>query len=107
MQVDFGETKQHTPKGEGIKLYFISFVLSHSCYKMVMWLDRSFTTSDVLWAHEKAIEILGGMPEEIVYDQDHLILVHENAGDFIFTSAFQSYRKERGFHVYMRKRADP
>jgi len=106
-QVDFGQTKQQTTKGEEIKLHFISFVLSHSRYKVVIWLDRPFTTKDVIWAHEKAFEIYGGMPEEIVYDQDHLILVKENAGDCIFTAAFQSYREERDFRVYMCKKADP
>lgn len=106
-QVDFGETKQQTTDGEEIKLHFICFVLSHSRYKVVTWLDRPFTTKDVIWAHEKAFELLGGMPEEIVYDQDHLILANENAGNYIFTAAFQSYREERGFRVYMCKKADP
>lgn len=107
MQVDFGETRQQAIRGDEVKLYFISFVLSNSRYKVVMWLSRPFTTKDVLWAHEKAFEVLGGMPEEIVYDQDHLILVNENAGDLIYTAAFQSYKAERGFHVYMCKGADP
>lgn len=106
-QVDFGQSKQQTTKGEEVKLSFISFVLSHSRYKVVIWLDRPFTTKDVIWAHEMAFEIYGGMPEEIVYDQDHLILVKENAGDCIFTAAFQSYREERDFRVYMCKKADP
>ena len=34
----------------------------------------------------------GGMPEEIVYDQDHLITVSENAGDIILTGEFQAYK---------------
>ncbi|TMN22624.1 IS21 family transposase [Lentibacillus cibarius] len=107
MQVDFGETRQQTTKGEEVKLYFISFVLSHSRYKVVIWLDRPFTTKDVLWAHEKTFEVLGGMPEEIVFDQDRLILVNENGGDLIYTAAFQSYQEERGFNVYMCRGADP
>lgn len=106
-QVDFGQTNQQTVKGEEVTLYFICFVLSHSRYKIVIWLERPFTTKDVIWSHEKAFEQLGGMPEEIVYDQDHLILVNENAGEYIFTAAFQSYRQERGFRVYMCKKADP
>lgn len=48
-QVDFGQTTQETRKGNRISLYFISFVLSHSRYKAVYWLDRPFTTRDVIW----------------------------------------------------------
>lgn len=106
-QVDFGQTRQRSAKGDEAKLYFIAFVLSHSRYKAVFWLDRPFTTRDVIWAHEKTFEQFGGMPEELVYDQDHLILVNENAGEFIFTAAFQAYREERGFRVHMCKKADP
>lgn len=106
-QIDFGETKQQTTKGTDIKLYFICLVLSNSRYKTVMWWDRPFTTKDVIQAHETFFEQLGGMPEEIVYDQDRVILVDENAGDLIFTADFQKYREERGFRVYMCKKADP
>lgn len=106
-QLDFGERKQTTTKGEEIKLYFICLVLSHSRYKVVMWSERPFTVKDVILAHERFFEQLGGMPEEIVYDQDTLVLVNENAGDLIYTADFQRYREERGFRVYMCKKADP
>ena len=39
IQVDWGQTKQKTRSKEKIKLYFISFVLSHSRYKYLEWLD--------------------------------------------------------------------
>lgn len=106
-QVDFGHTKQKTTKGDEIPLHFISFVLSHSRYKAVIWLDRPFTTKDVVRAHETAFEQFGGMPEELVYDQDALLLVDENAGDCIYTAEFQSYRQERKFRVRMCRKADP
>lgn len=106
-QVDFGHTKQKTTKGGEIPLHFISFVLSHSRYKAVIWLDRPFTTKDVVRAHETAFEQFGGMPEELVYDQDALMLVNENAGDCIYTAEFESYRQERKFRVRMCRKADP
>ncbi|MDY0404463.1 helix-turn-helix domain-containing protein [Virgibacillus sp. 179-BFC.A HS] len=59
-QVDFGKTNQRTPQGKYIKLYFISFVLSHSRYKYVEWLDRPFTTKDVIRMHEHAFAYFGG-----------------------------------------------
>lgn len=47
------------------------------------------------------------MTEEIVYDQDNLIAVSENAGDLILTKKFQRYVKERKFKVYLCRKADP
>jgi transposase len=81
MQVDFGETKLRHPEGYLVRLWFITFVLSRSRYKYVKWQDRPFITADVVHAHEEAFEFYGGLPEEIVYDQDHLLLTSENHGD--------------------------
>lgn len=106
-QVDFGETKQKTSQGKEIKLYFISFVLSHSRYKYVEWLDRPFTTRDVIQAHEHAFQYYGGIPYELAYDQDSLLVVSENAGDLILTSEFQTYRDERKLQLFVCRRADP
>lgn len=96
MQVDFGEKTVFTPDGKKVKLYVMCFVLSNSRYKYCEWQDRSFNTSDVIRIHENAFEFYGGMPEEIVYDQDHLILVSENHGDLILTQAFPAYKQKRG-----------
>jgi hypothetical protein len=35
------------------------------------------------------------MTKEIVYDQDHLILVSENAGDLLLTKEFADYHKTK------------
>ncbi len=106
-QVDFGEFKLLDPNGNSIKLWFIAFVLAHSRYKYVEWFDRPFTTQDVIRTHENAFSYFGGKPKEMVYDQDHLILVHENYGDLIFTQEFAVYVKKRNFQVYMCRKADP
>lgn len=106
-QVDFGQTKQTTTSGKEMKMYFISFVLSNSRYKYVEWLDRPFTTKDVIRTHENAFEFFGGIPNELVYDQDSLIVVSENTGDLILTSEFQSYREERSLRLYVCRKADP
>lgn len=55
-QVDFGETVQETPEKKKTKLYFIAFVLFHSGYKYMEWLDRPFTTRDVINVHEKVFQ---------------------------------------------------
>lgn len=106
-QVDFGEIKLLDPNGNSIKLWFIGYVLAHSRYKYVEWFDRPFTTREVIRTHENAFSYFGGKPKEMVYDQDHLILVHENYGDLIFTQEFAVYVKRRNFQVYMCRKADP
>lgn len=107
IQVDWGEITVKNQEKKPIKLYFITFVLSHSRYKYVEWLDRPFTTRDTIRCHEKAFQFFGGIPKEIVYDQDHLITVSENAGDIILTGEFQAYKQERGFRIYLCRKADP
>ncbi|MBO0603620.1 IS21 family transposase [Sporosarcina sp. E16_3] len=107
MQVDWGETRQKTKDKREVKLYCICFVLSHSRYKYVEWKDRPFTTRDTIRCHENAFQFFGGIPEEIVYDQDHLITVSENSGDIILTGEFQSYKEQRKFRMYLCRKADP
>lgn len=99
--------QQTTRSKEEIKLYFISFVLSHSRYKYLEWLDRPFTTADTIRSHENAFRHFGGMPEEMVYDQDNLIAVSENAGDILLTQDFQAYQQALGFGVYLCRGEDP
>jgi transposase len=107
VQVDFGEITVQKTNGGRQKLWFIAFVLSHSRYKYVEWLDRPFTTRDVIQCHEAAFHYYGGRPEEIVYDQDHLISVSENAGDLILTEEFQAYQQMRKFSIYLCRKSDP
>jgi len=94
MQVDFGQTEQLTPDGKKVKLRFIAFVLANSRYQYKEWLDRPFITRDVIQAHENAFRYYRGIPDELVYDQDALILVSENSGDLILTREFQAYKEE-------------
>ena len=107
IQVDWGQTKQKNRENEEVKLYFISFVLSHSRYKYLEWLDRPFTTKDTIRSHENAFRYFGGIPEEMVHDQDNLIAVDENAGDFVLTQDFQAYQQALGFDIYLCRGADP
>ncbi|MDD4406363.1 MAG: IS21 family transposase [Parabacteroides sp.] len=107
MQMDFGQIILRSSTGRNVTLYFASFVLAHSRYKYVEWLDRPFTTRDLINVHENAFEYYGGMSKEIVYDQDHLILVSENGGDLVLTHEFATYRQTRRFAIYMCRKADP
>jgi len=107
MQVDFGVMRVKTNEGKTIKIYVIAFVMAHSRHKYCQWQARPFTTLDTVMAHENAFEFYGGIPKEIVYDQDRLILVSENSGDLVFTFEFSKYRNMRNFDVYMCRKADP
>lgn len=107
MQMDFGQIALHSSSGRMVTLYFATFVLAHSRHKYVEWLNRPFTTRDLIRVHENAFEYFGGMTKEIVYDQDHLILASENSGDLLLTKEFADYQKSRKFKIYMCKKADP
>lgn len=107
MQIDFGEKWVLNADKNEIKLYVMCFVLANSRHKYYQWQDRPFNTSDVIRIHEDAFEFYGGIPEEIVYDQDHLILASENSGDLIYTHDFAAYLKKRKFKIYMCRKSDP
>jgi len=106
-QVDFGQTWQKNEQGQSVKLYVVAFVLSNSRYKYKEWLDRPFTTKDLIEAHKNAFHAFGGKPKEIVYDQDNIIIVSENNGDIIYTKQFEAYRREESFQVYACRGGDP
>ena len=99
-QVDFGECWQKNLSGKSLKLYVVAFVLSHSRYKYMEWIDRPFRTSDLIEAHERDFRYFNGIPEEMVYDQDNIIVVSENHGEINFTHQFESYRQKEKFRVY-------
>ncbi len=71
-------------------------LLCYSRQKFVLFLDRPFTSDDAVISHEKAFEFFGGIPQEIIYDQDTVFLHRENGGDYIMTDVFQRYQGEPG-----------
>jgi len=106
-QVDFGEYTMRTDTGGRKKVYFFSMVLSRSRYKFIFFSDTPFTTIIVIEAHEMAFDYFGGIPIEVVYDQDKILLVSENYGDLLLTEQFRSYVKQRGFHPHFCRKSDP
>jgi transposase len=106
-QADFGEYNMTDTEGRRKKVYFFAIVLSRSRHKYVCFSDIPFTTLMAIQAHEEAFAFFGGIPGEIVYDQDKLLLVSENMGDLLLTEAFRSYRQYRGFELYFCRKNDP
>ncbi|WP_168203535.1 transposase [Oceanispirochaeta crateris] len=52
-------------------------------------------------------EYIGGIPHEIVIDQDRALVVSENQDDIILTKQFKDFKKEMGFSLYVCRKADP
>ena len=106
-QVDFGEFNMRTEYGKRKKVYFFSMVLSRSRQKYVVFRDNPFNTLATIDAHEKCFQFFRGVPEQLVYDQDKLILVDENKGNLILTDEFRRYVQHRGFKLHFCRKADP
>ena len=106
-QVDFGEFNMSGEEGGRKKVYFLSMVLSRSRYKYVLFQDQPFDTAATIEAHEKTFRFFGGMPQQVVYDQDKLMLVDENKGDLILTEGFRNYVQHRGFKLHFCRKGDP
>ena len=106
-QVDFGEYTMRTDQGGRKKIHFLSMVLSRSRYKFVYFSDTPFTTILTIETHEMAFKYFEGMPEQVVYDQDTLLLISENHGDLLLTEQFRSYVSQQGFKTHFCRKSDP
>ena len=106
-QVDFGVYNLRLSDAKRKKVYFFAMVLSRSRMKYVLFSDKPFTSETVALAHENAFEFFKGIPTMIVYDQDRTMIVDENLGDIILTTAFKQYTKTRNFELHFCRKADP
>ena len=108
MQVDFGIAWVFDfYKRSHRKLYCMAAVLSHSRYKWGFWYAQPPTAIQFTQSLQACFEHMGGMPKEIVFDQDRLLAVDENYGDVIYTREFEQFRLSSGFEVYLCRGADP
>jgi transposase len=98
-QVDMGEQVMTDPYGKKVKIYIFAMVMSHSRKKYVCFQLKPFSGSDFVMAHDMAFRYYGGRTTEIVYDQDRVLAVSENAGNVIYTEIFESYKNYAGFSV--------
>jgi hypothetical protein len=106
-QVDFGEYNMRNSLGKRAKVFFFTLVLSRSRFKYVWFTDRYFTAHLAIQAHENAFAYIGGIPAELVYDQDKVFVVNENGGDIVLTDAFRAYTREQAFSLHFCRKADP
>jgi transposase len=108
MQVDLGVAWVFDAyKRRHIKLHVVAAVLSHSRYKWGSWSASPLNAARFVGELQACFEYMGGMPQEIVFDQDRLLAVDENYGDLIFTKEFEQFRAASGFAVRLCRKADP
>lgn len=103
MQLDFGQDVDRN----GVRRYILATVLSASRYKFAALQDTPFTSEDLIHHLLDCFAFLGGIPEEIVIDQDTLMVVNENMGDIICTDRFKTFMDEMGFRIWVCRKADP
>jgi transposase len=103
MQLDFGQYRCRS----GLKLYIFASILSASRYKYVIFQDHPFRTKEVISHLLNSFDYFGGVPKEIVIDQDSLMVVSENAGDIIYTNDFQYFIEEQELKMYVCRAQDP
>jgi len=103
LQIDFGE---YTIKS-GLKIYIFASVLSASRYKYIALQETPFTALSLISHLVDCFDYLGGMPEELVIDQDSVMVNSENHGDILFTKDFTTFKDEMGLKIYTCRKADP
>ena len=106
-QVDLGQTTLYDIYGNKVKVYFFCMILSFSRMKYVYFSCESFDSIRFVYAHELAFQYFRGRTIIIMYDQDRVMVVGENAGDVVFTSEFEEYKRMVGFDVFLCKKNDP
>lgn len=106
-QADFGEKWVDDAGGSRKKVYFFVMVLSRWRHKFVWFSETPFTSELAAYAHELTFEFFGGVPRNIVYDQDKVLLSDENMGDYILTARFKRLVGECGFNPVFCRKSDP
>jgi transposase len=106
-QVDMGEQKLPDMYGNRVKVYIFAMVMSHSRKKYAFIQDHKFNAQEFVMAHDMAFRYFGGRTTEIVYDQDRVMSVSENAGDLVLTEVFETYARYAGFSIHLCRGADP
>ena len=99
-QVDMGQKLMSDMYNKKVRIYIFTMVMSHSRKKFVCFQDRPYKAADFIEAHDRAFKYYGGRTDEIAYDQDRVMTVAENAGDLIFTEAFENNKKYAGFSIF-------
>lgn len=106
-QVDMGQIALHDLYGHRIKIYIFAMVLSCSRMRFFTLRLTPFDSLAFIEAHKLAFKFFGGRTKYIMYDQDRVMVVSENAGSIVFTKPFQEFKSQIGFNVFLCHKQDP
>jgi transposase len=103
LQLDFG----YYTMPSGLRIYIFTAVLSASRYKCIFFHNKQFTTLSLIGCLLDCFDFIGGIPQEIVIDQDTVMVASENSGDIIYTKDFGVFKDEMGFSMFVCRKSDP
>lgn len=106
-QVDPGELRNVMIEEKPVSVYFVVFVLS---YSRLMYVATSFTpinTEIFIRMHDEAFRYFGGVPEECVYDQTKLVVIHEEFREVRYNEAFYQYATSARYDLRVCEGYDP
>ena len=106
-RVDGGELRGLSVGGEATTVHFVVFVLSYSRLMYVGLSPRPIDTATFIRLHDAAFRYFGGRPEECVYDQTKLVVLHEQYRELDPNPAFAAYATAAGFRIYACEGYDP
>jgi transposase len=106
-QVDGGELRGVMIGGKETTVYFMVFVLSYSRLMHVTVSAQAIDTQALIYQHDAAFRYFGGMPQECVYDQTKLVVIHEIFRELELNQRFHQYATTVGFHIRVCEGYDP
>jgi transposase len=106
-QVDGGELRGVMIGGKETTVYFMVFVLSYSRLVHVSVSSQPIDTQTLIYQHDAAFRYFGGRPQECVYDQTKLVVIHEIFRELELNQRFHQYATAAGFHIRACEGYDP
>lgn len=106
-QVDPGELREVEIAGVLTTVYFVVFVLSYSRLMYVGTSRRPIDTETFIGLHDAAFRAFGSCPEECVYDQTKLVVLHEQHRELTLNQRFAQYATAAGFRIRACEGYDP
>lgn len=106
-QVDGGEFRGLSVSGEEVTVYFVVFVLSYSRLMYVSLSAEPINTSKFIQMHDEAFRYFGGRPEECVYDQTKLVVIHEQYRELELNQQFHAYATAAKYRIHACEGYDP
>jgi len=96
-QVDWGEKRKVDPSTGRVKtVYVFCMTLSWSRTRFVHFTPKADMYYFLL-CHQLAFEYFGGVPEEILYDQNRCVVLRPGMKDIVFNSKFLHFAHHYGF----------